>query len=170
MKVDMQLSGLTGVLKTLQSLPPEIVSKNGGVVRRAVVKGINVIKNQAKLNLLRVTSNQSTSEIGGTGFTASKVIAKRKNMPNNEKGERFIVTVKYENYPNTNNKYKKRAIKANDIAFMLEYGTVNQSAEPWLRPAFLAKKEEAINVAQSTLIKEIDKVVNNLAKQHAGLK
>ncbi len=170
MKVDMQLSGLTGVLKTLQSLPPEIVSKNGGVVRRAAVKGINVIKNQAKLNLLRVTSNANKSGTNGTGFTASKVITKRKNMPNNEKGERFIITVKYENYPNTNNKYKKRPIKANDIAFMLEYGTVNQNAEPWLRPAFLAKKEESINVAQSTLIKEINKVVNNLAKQNAGLK
>jgi hypothetical protein len=171
MKVEMNLTGLNGVLKTLQSLPPELVSKNGGVVRRAAVKGINVIRNQARINLVRATSNSSSAgNQYGTGFTASKVITKRKNMPNNQNGERYIITVKYENYPNTNNKYKKRPIKANDIAFMLEYGTINQPAEPWLRPAFFSKTQESIAVSEQTLLKEIDKVVNKLAKQNAGLK
>jgi hypothetical protein len=51
MKVELQLTGLNGVLETLRSLPPEMVSKRGGVALRALRKGANLIRNQAKANL-----------------------------------------------------------------------------------------------------------------------
>lgn len=169
MKVDVTLTGIDNVIDLLKSLPPEVVSKNGGVVRKSLVKGANIIRNQARINLARVTKTAGkTGENYGTGFSASRVITKRKLMPAGENGERYIITVKYEDYPNTNNKYKKRPIKANDIAFMLEYGTSKQSAEPWFSPAFRTKAQEAINVSRSTLIKEIDKIVNKLSKNKTG--
>lgn len=169
MKIDVTLIGIDNVIDLLKSLPPEVVSKNGGVVKKALRKGANVIKNQAKINLARVTQTAGkTGESYGTGFSASKVIAKRKNMPAGENGERFIITVKYEDYPNTDNKYKKRPIKANDIAFMLEYGTSNQSAEPWFSPAFQAKSTQAIETTRSSLIKEIDNIVSKLSNNSSS--
>jgi hypothetical protein len=164
MKVEMKLEGLNGVLETLKSLPPDVVSKNGGVVRKAVLSGARVIKKQAMINLRAVTAGDIS-----TGLTAMKVIAARKKRKDFN-SERYIVSVKYEDHPVHKSKFKKKPIKFNDISFMLEYGTKNQPAEPWMRPAFSSKAEEATKKIETSLLKEIDKVVKKLAKQNAGKK
>jgi len=162
MKIDFKISGVDGVLDVLRKLPPEVVSKNGGIIRKAASKGINVIRNQARINLqARTMSNEES-----TGFTAKNVVSKRKLMPVGENGERFIVTVKYEDHPTSRGIYKRKKIKANDIAFMLEYGTSNQPAEPWLRPAFESKKEQAVAVATNEVSSQIKKVIEKLSRQN----
>jgi len=166
MEMQMNISGLDNVLKTLQSLPPEVVSKRGGVVRQSLAAGIRVIQKEARKNLVRATSTSGKTNISyGTGLTAKNVVYKRKNMPNGIRGERLVMTVAYKRHPLFTTQYRNKPIKFNDIAFMLEYGTVNQQAEPWLRPAFLAKKQEAYDKVQADLLKRIDKVTNKLLRQ-----
>jgi HK97 gp10 family phage protein len=153
----MRIEGLNGVLKMLEKLPRELTaSKRGGVVAKAAAKGITVVRKQAQINL-RASTN-------GTGFTAKNIFTKRKLMPAGQKGERYIVGVRYKQYPDTENTYKKKPIRANDIAFMLEYGTSKMSARPWLRPAFDSKKVQAVDVTSQSLLVSIDKIASDMLK------
>jgi len=165
MQLQMQLQGIDNVLSTLKKLPPDVVSKRGGVARQALAAGARIIRNEARKNLQRVTSTAGKTGVSyGYGLTAKNVIYKRKNPEKGMKAERMIISVNYKNYPIGGNKYKNRPIKFNDIAFMLEYGTSNQQAEPWLRPAAAAKKEEAINKITSDLINRVDKLAQKYLK------
>lgn len=180
MKVEVKLSGLDGVLDTLKSLPAEVVSHKGGPVRSALAKGARVIRDEARRRLQAAIDEPGESGItDSTGFTVKNVIAVRK-APRGGNGERFIVTVRPKIHP-TGGSYnrksrrsagsKRRArdrkditIKANDIAFFLEYGTSTQPATPWIRPAFSAKAEEAIRTVERELLAGINRVVAKLAK------
>ena len=46
MKVDVKLTGVAGVLKTLSSLPAEVVSKRGGPVKAALAKGARFLRDR----------------------------------------------------------------------------------------------------------------------------
>jgi HK97 gp10 family phage protein len=164
MKVDMKLEGLNGVLETLKSLPPEIVSKRGGPVKAALRKAARVIHKEAQTNLDRVTSNTTDSgEKLSTGLLKKNLIVSRGKPPYGSKGERYLVRVRRKSYPR-----KGKTTTTLATANLLEYGSSQQNAEPWLRPAFAAKAQEAINTAQTELLKQIDKVVKKLANQNKG--
>jgi hypothetical protein len=185
MKVEMDLKGLDGLLSTLKALPPEVVSKKGGVVKLALAKGARVIRDQAKRNLkASIDAPGKTGVTVSTGFTAKNVFAMRKNPPPNVLGERYIVSVKPAVHPSAN-KVKRgtrrkagskrkirqrlaREIQANDIAFMMEYGTSQQAAAPWLRPAFQSKAQMAMSVASADLIRRVELIVKKLAIQNQG--
>ena len=163
MKVEISIDGLDGVVERLRKLPPEVVSKNGGIVLKALRKGANVIKKHARSNLERSVRNAGKTGVSyATGFTEKKIVLKRGRMRGN--GERVIVTVRPDPHPNQN-KYRKRNIQANDIAFIMEHGSSKQPAEPWMRPAFNAQREWAMETAKIDLLTQLDKVVAKLALQ-----
>lgn len=185
MKVEMKLSGLDGVLDTLKRLPPDVVSKNGGPVRRALVKGAVVIREQAKANFRSAVAMPGKSGITeSTGFTAEQIIIKRKAPLGGQNGERYIVGVRPKPHPSKsmvrrksrekpNSKRKRagpkeRTIQANDIAFMMEYGTSKQSPTPWIRPAFEQKAAEAITTIEREVVKGVVRLVKKLAKPSKG--
>lgn len=174
MKIEVKLNGLQGVLDTLKSLPPEVVSKNGGPVRVALRKGAVVIQKQAKDNFRAAVALPGKSGITDTtGFTERQIIVKRKKLTN-IKGERYIVSVRYIQHPSgiifarrsarTKRSKKPQTIRANDIAFLLEYGSAHQPATPWLRPAFESRAADAIQTVETELLKGIDRIVKKLAK------
>lgn len=164
MKADVNITGLEGVLATLKSLPREVVSKRGGPVKTALRKAARVIHKEAQQNLDRVTSNQTESgERLSTGLLKKNLIVSRGKPPFESKGERYLVRVRRKSYPRTGKTTTTLA-----TANLLEYGSSKQNAEPWLRPAFAAKAEAAINTANVELLKEIDKVVKKLANQNKG--
>lgn len=166
MEMSLDIQGIDSVLETLKRLPPEVVSKRGGVVKQAVAAGARVIRNEARKNLIKVTSSAGKTGISyGSGLTGKNVVIRRKNLKGGENGERYIVTVAYKPHPLYKSLYKKRPIKFNDIAYMLEYGTSKQAAEPWLRPAYDLKKKEAMDKMQSDLIKKIDKIAQKTLKK-----
>lgn len=165
MKIEMRLHGVDGILKTLQSLPAELVSKNGGPVKSALRKGAIVILKQERLNLQAVLSNQTASERSeSTGLLLKNLIASRGKAPSTGKGERYLVRVKSRTYPGKTGK-PTTTLKT---AQLLEYGSSNQPAEPFIRPAFNAKAREAITTIEVELRKGIDRVVKKLAQQNAG--
>lgn len=164
MKVDVNITGLEGVLATLKSLPTELVSKRGGPVKSALRKAARVIHKQAMNNLERVTNNQTESgERLSTGLLKKNLIVSRGKPPYGSKGERYLVRVRRKSYPR-----KGKTVTTLATANLLEYGSSKQKAEPWLRPAFHMKAREAIYTAQTELLKQIDKVVKRLANQNKG--
>lgn len=163
MKVEVKLHGVDGVLDTLKSLPPEVVSKRGGPVRAALRKGALVILKQEKANLQAVTATAADEGMRySTGLLLQNLVVTRGKAPAGGKGERFLVRVRRKSYPRKSG----RAVTTLATANLLEYGSSQQPAEPWIRPAFAAKAEEAIRTVETELVKGIDRIVRKLAQKN----
>lgn len=165
MKTTVQISGDTQVLALLRSLPPQVVSKRGGPVRAALRKGAVVIHKQARANLLTATHNATASgRAESTGLLHKNLVVTRGKAPADGKGERYLVRVRRKAYPD-----RSGAVTTTlKTAQLLEYGSSQQPAEPWLRPAFEARAREAIAVAVASLDAAIAKIVAKLAKARAA--
>lgn len=166
MKVEIQLEGLNGVLDTLRSLPPEVVSKNGGPVRAAVRKGAVVIHKQAMANLKAALSNEPRYS---TGLLLKNLVVSRSKPPNGVKGERYLVRVRKKVYPGKSGRSKgSNAVTTSQAARLLEYGSSQQPAEPWLRPAAQSRAIEAMQTIETELLRGVDRIVKRLAAQNKG--
>lgn len=157
-----EIKGLEGVLDTLNKLPPEIVSKRGGPVKKALRKGALVLLREAKFNLYRVTADIGTGDDVGTGLLQKSLIVSRGKTPFDGNGERYLVRVKRASY----NRHGK-VVTTLKTAQLLEYGSSQQPAEPWLRPAFASKSQQAMDVTINALKADIDRTVKRLAKPKA---
>src|SRR5690554_2659995 len=168
MKITMNVQGLDGVMQTLQSLPPEIVSKRGGPVKLALAKAARVIRDQAKVNLKAAIAINGDAS---TGLLEKNVVVTRGKEPVGTKGERYLVRVRRKAYDGAKIGKRQKAgkrVTTHKTASLLEYGSSHQPATPWLRPAVKQKGEQAINVFTSALNRRIDATVNKLAQQNQG--
>lgn len=161
MKVDMKISGIDGVLKTLQALPAEVVSKRGGPVKLALAKGARKLRDEARKNL-----RQSIDQGGArsTGMTEKAVIASRGKAIIGGNGERYLVRVKKGTFTNALGIPTSTLMTAN----LLEYGSAHQPATPWLRPAVQTLGGQVIEVVTDDLLRRVDKVVTQLAAKNGG--
>ena len=158
-KVEIQLSGLDGVLNTLRRLPPEVVSKRGGPVKAALRKGALVIFKQAQMNLDRATANIGTGDDKGTGLLLKNLVVTRGKEPIGTRGERYLVRVRRKSYER-----KGEPVTTLKTAQLLEYGSSQQPAEPWLVPAFKMKAQQAIKTVESELVRGVNLVLRKIAK------
>lgn len=152
MKVEVKLTGLNGVLKTLKELPPEIVSKRGGPVKLAMAKGARKLRDQARQNLRRSIAERGERS---TGMTEKAVISSRGKAIRGSNGERFLVRVKKFTFTNADGFPTSTLMTAN----LLEYGSAHQPATPWLRPAVQQIGGQVIEVISEDLLRRVDKVV-----------
>ena len=118
------------------------------------VASANVIKKPAKQNLLTVTRGDDT-----TGLLAKNLVVTRGKPPKDGNGERYLVRVRRKSYLR-----KGAKVTTLKTAQLLEYGSSQQLAEPWLRPAFEQNAVKAIETTRDELLKAIDKIVNRLGK------
>jgi HK97 gp10 family phage protein len=159
---EVKLTGVDDVLRLLQSLPAEVVSKRGGPVKAALRTGARVIQQQASLNLARaVNAFDPEGDPQSTGLLLKNLVVTRGKAPSSGNGERYLVRVRKKVYPNR----KGEVTTTLKTAQLLEYGSSKQPAEPWIRPAFNAKALQAINVTVSTLRKNIDAIVRKLGRK-----
>jgi HK97 gp10 family phage protein len=149
------LHGLDDVLRKLQSLPPEIVSKRGGPVRSALRKGGKVIQQAAIANL--EANKDDTDSYVNTGLLAKSVALGRDPNPQRSgANERYRIFVRRKTYPDG-----KKTIAA---ARYLEFGTEKMAPKPWLLPAFLANKERALATVVDELNKGIERIIRKLGR------
>lgn len=162
MKTFVNISGLDGVLQMLQQLPAEVVSKRGGPVKLALKKGATVIYKQADINLMLATQGMVADEKQySTGLLRKNLIVSRGKEPVGSKGERYLVRVRRKSYPGR----KGEVTTTLKTAQILEYGSENQQPEPWIRPAFQSKAEEAIKTISDDLVSRLEKIVKKLSRQ-----
>lgn len=166
MKVTVKMSGLDGVLDVLHKLPAEVVSKRGGPVRAALRKGALVIHAQAKANLQAATHTPGkTGKNWSTGLLEKNLVISRGKKPTGSNGERYLVRVRRKKYPNKSGEsHGSLATTTLAAANLLEYGSSVQPPEPWLRPAFEAQKQQALETVETELHKAIERITRRLAK------
>jgi len=155
--IEVNLQGVDGVLKTLQSLPAEVVSKRGGPVKLSLAKGARLLRDEVKKNLQRIVTGDDSS-----GLLYKNIIASRGKEPIGTRGERYIVRVKRKTYPDR----QGRPVTTLKTANILEYGSQKQMAQPFIRPAAESKAQETITVVTTDLVKRLDRVVKNLARKN----
>ncbi len=162
MKMEMQLRGVDGVLKTLNSLPAEVVSKRGGPVKASLAKGARFLRDRYKEKLHAAIQGGKTTR--STGGLEERVIASRGKKPHGTKGERYLVRIKKRDYINAD------GVRTNPlmVANLLERGSSHQPATPFARPTALQHGEEAIRIVTEDLKQRVDKVVAKLAAQNRG--
>lgn len=160
--ITVKLEGVDRVLDILRGLPPEVVSRNGGVVRKVARRALMVVVRESRRQFRRAVAEAGKTGITqSTGFTERQIIARRRPPPPGTNGERVIQTVRYVPHPRGGT-FRKRPLRANDLAYLMEYGSAKQPATPWVRPAFALKGAEAVRVAERDLISEVDKIVRKL--------
>lgn len=163
MKMEMKIEGVAGLLQTLQSLPPEVVSKRGGPVKLALAKGARMLRDQAKDNFRR------SAAVGGadsTDTTVNSIIASRGKAPTGTKGERQLVRVKRKAFVNAHGA-KTTTRKA---AQLMEYGSARQPAIPWLRPAVQRRGSQIIDTITEDLLKRLNQITKRLAAKNKGVR
>lgn len=160
-----RVEGLKGVLDTLKQLPPELVSKGGGPVRSALRKAALIIQKQAQANLQAIIDQPNANGLPAesTGLLMKNLIVQRIKPPGGQRGERFMVRVRKKKYEG-NEEWKPRTTA--QIGSLLEYGTERRAATPWMRPAFEARKQEAVAVFERELPAAIARIVRKLERQN----
>ena len=160
MKVDVKLTGVDGVLKTLSSLPAEVVSKRGGPVKAALAKGARFVRDQERKNLQAVLEPGDES----TGLLAQNIIASRGKPPSSGRGERYLVRVKRKMYPGR----KGEQVSTLKSAQIKEYGSAKQPARSFNRKTVQQHGGQTIEIVTKDLAARVQKIVAKLAGQNRG--
>lgn len=156
------VKGLEGLLLALRELPTEVAGKNGGPARGALARGAKIIRDEARLNAPK-----------DSGELAKNIVMKRDTKPRQSGvGERYTVGVRggSKRYANTKRNVRKGRAGAeyktagNTYYWRFkEFGTEKMKAEPFLRPAFESKKQQALSVIAETLRKGIERAAKKVA-------
>jgi len=151
------VSGLTELLAALKALP-EKAARNA--LRGAVYAGAKVIVDEAKSKAPVYTGDVSKGH-PPPGTLKRSIIMKQIPEASNLYKQTFYVTVRH------GKKYQKQGkdgSKSQDAYYwrFVEFGTQKMAARPFLRPAFEAKKMEAIEAIKKRLAERIDMAVREL--------
>lgn len=156
---EIKLDGLNGVLDMLKKLPAEVtMSKQGGMVNLAMRKGARLIQKKQK-ETLQAAIDKGGSE--STGLLKKNLQIKRGRYSG--QGHKLVLTVRRKSYPKKS-KGEKRPASTRQTAQLLEYGSSQQPATPWVRPAFIATAETAIRTISSDLTNRVDKAAQKQLK------
>lgn len=158
-----RVEGLDQLLRNMQQLPRELVSKNGGLVRSALFRATRLVREEVRARAPRDTGN-----------LARNVIAVRDRNPQaSGASERYVVTVRRKRQTRA---AKAKAVKkasgkidyrASGDAFywrFVEFGTKDNRAQPFLRPGFEAQKTAAVAEFKTSLGKGLQRVVRKMRK------
>lgn len=142
------LTGFKELAAALKELGPRVARKH---LRGAVSRGAMVVRNEAR-----------TLAPKDTGEMARDILTKRERSAGDHMAS-YSVFVR-------SGKKSRLAGKKRDVARdsfywrFVEFGTVKMAARPFLRPAFEAKKEEAVDAIGAELDKRIQKEAADLAR------
>lgn len=144
MKIEARITGLAELSAALKALPPEIASKNGGPLRRALRAAARTVQLRAR----ELAPKES-------GRLTRAIVIQLDRNPRNVT-ERMVV--------------RPRAGKSrNDEKgawywHFVEFGTVKMPAHPFIRPAFDAVKDEALNEFKRHLTHGIFRAVRKVRR------
>lgn len=134
-----EVKGLKELLRTLESLPPEIGSKGGGPLRRALFLAADGWRESAE----RLAPVGVDPDPRGRRLKDHIVTIRDKDPQSSGFAEQYSVT------------YSTRTFWGGFV----EAGTSKQSAQPFLRPVADSEQDAAINTFADELRKGLDRAV-----------
>ena len=163
------LDGLKEVVEALRKLPPELGSRGGGPIRGALFAATKIIRDAARENAPRGEGTPMP------GNLKRQIYAYRDRNPRGTTGaaERYIISVRKGRRGRRSRKHEAYGqmmarSAANVIGgdayywFFVEFGTVKQPAQAFMRRAFETNKVAAVNTFTTELQRAITKVVARL--------
>lgn len=157
MRIEIKLTGADSTLRMLRALPREISGKRVAPARQALRKGAVVIRDAARANL-RVQTSNATSEGRqlSTGLLERNIIVSVGRLPPGQRGELYRVRVRRRVFY-----VRKQRVSISKTGALLEYGSSQQPAEPWLRPAVNSHAQQAIE----TVVRELNAGIQRLVQR-----
>lgn len=153
-EVTVKIEGLEGIEKKLKELPQKFAYRG---MRRALRRGANVIRDAARNNakrfddpLTKEAIYKNVAVMGG-GARREKAAGGPIMRVGMRGGARFNASASGLPGGNTTGYWR-----------FLEFGTSDQSAQPFLRPALPSSAESALAVIVSSASDELDKELNKL--------
>ena len=127
-----EIKGLEGLIKTLNSLPDKLENK---IIRAAVRKGANVVRDKARQNVPKDTGNLQKSIITSGAKVSGKIA--------------FRVSLKQRKTKNSKDPYYGRFV---------EFGTSKMPAKPFMRPALDESENEVLDVVVNDIKSKLSEV------------
>ena len=156
-KIKATVLGLAELEDALIELGSEVAGKNGGFVRSSLMA--------AALPVLRDAQARAPvgpSKEGHAGGTLKKQI--KRNRVKNPRAYNELVTI---GVPWPQWAPGKHAVLLNDTyGAFVEFGTVKQSAQPFLRPALESNKEKSTKIFSTTLGRKIRSAAKKIGKKN----
>lgn len=154
------VDGLRELQVALKQLPQNI---GRNVLRGAVSAGATVVRNEAKQRA-RVYTGKVSAGHPPPGTLKRSIYQKQKRELSSAVQQTFIVGIR------KGKKYRNQGKKGNMsmdafYASMVEFGTSKMAARPYLRPAFEAKKEQAVSAIKAYLEKRIPEEAAKVARK-----
>jgi HK97 gp10 family phage protein len=159
-----KVTGLREVQRAIEDLAKTMGDKASSPIRAALRDGAKVLVDEAKANVRRIIDEPNArGEDESTGLLLISIRAATGRMPPGRKGEAIVIGVKRGVYP-ANRQAKKEQWTAVQIGRLLEEGSERRAPMPWLRPAFDAKKNEAVRVFKESVTKRVEKLIKRMAR------
>lgn len=159
-RTEVQITGIDNVLTMLRTLPAEVVGKRGGPVKTWLRKGAKYLQKRLLERLDHVTSNETTHpERENTQTLKRSSIVSRGKAPNDGKGERYLVRWKRITYTRAG-----KPVTTHKTAQLLEYGSGEQPAEPFIRPTVQTEGRTTIDLITNGLAADVDRIAQRMLK------
>lgn len=158
-----RIEGLDAAVKTLRELGPE-ARKAGGPVRKSLRKAAKVLQQQVVDNVRAIILEPNADGLPSesTGQLEKNIVITRGKQPVSQKGETVRVRVRNKPYPR--DRAGNKRVTTAQVSRLLEVGTEKMQPHPHWRPAFDAKKQEAVQVFVTELPKDIVALQKKLAR------
>ncbi len=157
----MQLDGFKELAAAMRELSPRI-AKNA--LRAAVASGAGVVRDDAKARAPESTAGEKSVSAPPPGTLKRAIAIKRDKDSQGNLAAKYSVFVRQAR----NGSVGQKGVKAYGrmdayYAKFVEFGTSKMAAKPFLRPAFEARKEDAITAIGLKLDEYIQKTASELA-------
>lgn len=164
-----KVTGLDETVKALRALPSEFSGRNGGPVRGALFAATSPMRDEAVRLAPEDTGN----------LKRNIMIVRDRNPRSSNAAERYMIAIRVGRRSNRVKRAyrlgrinsKLRALTGTDAWYGIfkEFGTAKMPAEPFLRPAFEARKMQALSVFSVELRKSVNRAVER-ARRRGGVK
>lgn len=152
-KLSISIEGAKAVRDALYNLPDNLVGKGGTAVRASVRKAAKLVRDRAAANLTEVIARANIGPEESTGLLVDSLVVSRYKS-NLTEGEQQVVRIQSKKYPDD----ETGETTTTQVGRLLEYGSEKREPMPWMFPAFMETKEEAVNVMLTELEKRLAKI------------
>lgn len=160
--VEIKIEGLEGIEKKLKQLPANYAKRG---IKRAIRKGANVIRNDARANAKQLDNSRTNNAIWKNIVVIGSSAKREKRLGG--PAMRIGVLGGARNMSKYGEIQTGRSGKGNpggDTWYwrLVEFGTVNTRAKPFMRNAIASGAEKALNVTAAAAQVELDKEISKL--------